>query len=49
MLHRFRPALLAGLILVLPQTSGAAFIAYTATLSGPSESPPNASPGTCIE
>ena len=33
-------------ILVAAQTSGAAPISYFANLNGPSESPPNASPGT---
>jgi hypothetical protein len=41
-----RPALLAIVILGVPQSSRAAFIVYEAFLSGPAESPPNASPGT---
>lgn len=39
-----RPALLAAVVLGVPHTSGAAFIVYTASLSGPNESPPNGSP-----
>jgi hypothetical protein len=41
-----RVALLAFAIILLGSRSEAAFVIYSATLSGPAESPPNASPGT---
>jgi hypothetical protein len=41
-----RLAVLTAAVVALPRGVHAAFIVYTATLSGPNESPPNASPGT---
>ena len=40
-----RFALLAALVWALPALSRADILTYTATLSGPAESPPNLSPG----
>jgi CHRD domain/PEP-CTERM motif len=43
---RILASAVAALILVFAQSAGAVPIEFTATLSGPAESPPNASPGT---
>ncbi len=45
MVRVLRPALLSLIVLIAPQTSGAAFLSYTATLNGANESPANASTG----
>src|SRR4051812_49637654 len=43
---RSAAAVLLAVVLGTAGRAGAALISYTATLSGPAESPPNASPGT---
>ena len=46
MIRLFSFAVLAIVMVAFPQSIYAVPIVYTATLNGPSESPPNASPGT---
>ena len=46
MIRPLRLALLAAVVLVIPQAAPAALLSYTAVLSGPNEAPPNTSPAT---